>query len=139
MTALADNKMIEQLGPGSAIPSELYLKVDGGSHIYAGALVVVNASGYAEPATAAASKIAAGVALEEVDNSAGSDGDKSVKVRRGVFKFANKGADAVDQAMLLSSCYIEDDATVRKTSASTSAAGKVISVESDGVFVQVGG
>lgn len=105
--------------------------------IYAGALVAANASGYAVPGSTATTLTALGRAEESVAN-AGSAGDKSVLVRRGkAFKFANDGGDAVVQADLGKSCYITDDQTVSHTATGKSVAGKVVKLDSDGVWVWI--
>ena len=106
--------------------------------IFAGSLVAANATGYATPGAVAATLTYLGRAEETVDNT-GADGALSVLVRRGkAFKFANSAADAVTQASMGKVCYIEDDQTVSATSdtLARSAAGKVIGVETDGVWVQ---
>lgn len=107
--------------------------------IFAGSLVAANATGYATPGAVAATLTYLGRAEETVDNTAGADGAVSVLVRRGkAFKFANSTADAVTQASLGKVCYIEDDQTVSATSdtGARSAAGKVVGVDTDGVWVQ---
>jgi len=135
MTALASEK--ERIPMWPETRDAVYL-VAASQKIWAGALVVLNASGYAENATAAASKTAIGVARETVDNSSGSAGAKEVKVVKGIFKFSNKAGDLLALANTEGTAYIEDNDTVRATSTSTSAAGKVERVDSDGVFVRVG-
>lgn len=107
--------------------------------IFAGSQVAANATGYATPGAVDATLTYLGRAEETVDNSAGADGAVSVLVRRGkAFKFANSATDPVTQASLGKVCYIEDDQTVSATSGTgaRSASGKVIGVESDGVWVQ---
>ena len=107
--------------------------------IYAGALVALNASGYATPGAVAATLTYLGRAEEQVDNTGGADGAKTVNVRRKkAFKFKNYGSDAVVQADLGKTCYIVDDETVAKTdgTATRSAAGKVVGLDSDGVWVE---
>lgn len=105
--------------------------------IYAGSLVAANASGYAVPGSTATTLTALGRAEETVAN-AGSAGDKSVLVRRGkAFQFANDGSDAVVQADLGKSCYITDDQTVSHTSTGKSVAGKVMGLDSAGVWVWI--
>lgn len=105
--------------------------------IFAGSLVAANASGYAVPGSTATTLTALGRAEESVVN-AGSAGDKSVLVRRlKAFKFANDGSDAVVQADLGKTCYITDDQTVSHTSTGKSAAGKVVKLDSDGVWVWI--
>jgi len=67
--------------------------------IYKGALIAVNASGYAIPiAHGTASLKFVGVANETIDNSAGSAGDKSINLTKSgsfVFKAASGFAPAV--------------------------------------------
>ncbi len=106
--------------------------------IYAGALVAANASGYLVPGSTAVTLTFLGRAEENVDNTGGADGAVSCLVRRGkAFKWKNSGSDAVTRAELGKTCYIVDDETVAKTDGSStrSAAGTVIGVESDGVWV----
>lgn len=115
----------------------VYVPVAASVKIYAGAKVVANASGYAAPATAAASLTYLGRAEEMADNSTGANGAISVLVRRKkAFKWANKAGDLVTVALIGKSCYIEDDQTVRATASGTSASGKVLAIESDGVWVE---
>lgn len=107
--------------------------------IYAGALTVANATGYAAPGSTATTLTYLGRAEEAVDNTGGADGAKTVQVRRKkAFKFKNSGADAVTQAELGKACYIVDDETVAKTNGTgtRSAAGIVVGVEAGGVWVQ---
>lgn len=107
--------------------------------IYAGALVALNASGYATPGAVATNLTYLGRAEEQVDNTGGADGAKTVNVRRKkAFKWKNHGADAIVQADLGKTCYIVDDETVAKTdgTATRSAAGKVVGLDSDGVWVE---
>jgi hypothetical protein len=108
--------------------------------IFAGAIVAANATGYATKGATATTLTYLGCAEEFVDNTGGADAAKSIRIRRGkAFKFKNSGTDAVTQAELGKTCYIVDDETVSKTNAggnTQSAAGKVVGVESDGVWVQ---
>ena len=92
-------------------------------------------------AFAATTLIAFGRAEETVDNAAGAAGDLNVKVRTGVFKWANSSAgDLIANTEIGDTAYIVDDQTVAKTNggATRSRAGKVVFVESDGVWVQMG-
>ncbi|GAB2182669.1 hypothetical protein DLREEDagrD3_28920 [Denitratisoma sp. agr-D3] len=107
--------------------------------IHAGAQVAANATGYAAPGSVSTTLTYLGCAEEAVDNTGGADGAKSVRIRRGkAFKFKNHGADPVTQASLGKVCYIVDDETVAASNGTNtrSASGKVIGVESDGVWVQ---
>jgi hypothetical protein len=105
-----------------------------------GGIAVLNA-GYAAPGTAALNLVAIGRFEETVDNSAGSNGDLVAQVKRGVFKFGNSSAgDLIAQADVGADCYIVDDQTVAKTNGTStrSRAGKIVAVDSDGVWVQLG-
>ena len=102
-----------------------------------GGIAVLNA-GYAAPGTTALNLVAIGRFEETVDNTAGSNGDVSVQVKRGTFKFGNSSAgDLIAQADVGADCYIVDDQTVAKTNGSNtrSVAGKVFDVDADGVWV----
>lgn len=124
----------------SAVPPLWKLPVKAATKIWAGSLVVIDA-GYAAPGRTATGLIAAGIAQETVDNSAGAAGDKVIAVRRGVFKLGNSASgDLIAQADVGKAYYIVDDQTVAKTDATgaRSLGGMVYQVESDGVFVEVG-
>lgn len=83
-----------------------------------GALVSVNAAGYATNATDAANDVFVGIADETVDNSAGSAGDKSIKVRRtGVYTVAFGGTATIADVNTL--VYVSDNATVNLAAALT--------------------
>lgn len=119
---------------------QISVPVAAAKKIYAGSLVAANATGYATPGAIATTLTYLGRADEAADNSLGADGAISVLVRRRkAFKFANSAGDAVTQASLGKVCYIEDDQTVSATNAggnTQSAAGIVIGVDADGVWVQ---
>lgn len=107
---------------------------------YQGGLAVLNA-GYAAPGTTATGLIAIGRFEEDADNSSGAAGAIKVRVKEGVFCFNNSSAgDAIAQADVGADCYIVDDNTVAKTngSSSRSRAGKVVAVDSFGVWVKLG-
>lgn len=114
----------------------LVLPLAAATTIYAGSLVAVNASGLAVPGSTATGLTAAGRAEEYKVNS-GADGSETIKVRRGIFKFQNSGADAV--TLPLSTCYIVDDQTVAATNGTNtrSAAGKVLAIDADGIWVEI--
>ena len=118
------------------------LPMPAGEVIFAGALVVLNAAGYAAPGTAAAGLRAMGRCEQTVDNSEGADGEASVLVRReGTFLWGNaSGADQVTLQDLNRNCYILDDQTVARDSdgGARSPAGIVAGVEEGGVWVELG-
>ncbi len=88
---------------------EVDYPVAAGAKIYAGSLVCVNADGFAVPAADTSGYVFVRVALEQVDNSAGANGAKSIRVRReGVFEF---DAASITQAMVGDPMYVVDDHT----------------------------
>ena len=92
---------------------ELEHKVAASTKIYAGSLVALNESGYAVPAADTASLRFVGVAREQVDNSLGANGDKSVAVRKtGLHRFAASGMAITD---IGKPAFIFDDQTVAKS------------------------
>jgi hypothetical protein len=109
--------------------------------IYQGALVALNATGYASKGVTATTLKQYGRAEETVDNSAGAAGAKDISVRPGIFRWANSAAaDLITIADIENDCFIVDDQTVAKTNgtATRSRAGKVVGVDAAGVLVQMG-
>lgn len=108
--------------------------------IYAGGLVQLNAAGNAVPGSATAANITRGVAVEQVDNTAGAAGDKRIETRRGVFCFKNSAsADLIARAEIGDNCYVVDDETVAKTNNSNArpVAGVIEDVDAQGVWVRI--
>lgn len=134
MTALtADRNTAELIGEIDEYP------VLAETVIYAGSIVVLDSSGWAKPAATATGLICAGRAEHRVDNSAGANGDRTVRVRRGVFRYANSAdADEITKAEIGDTCYLVDDQTVAKTATGRSPAGLVVSVDANGVGVFMG-
>lgn len=109
--------------------------------IYLGALVCTNAAGNAVPGSTSTTLKARGIAQEQVDNLAGSAGDKTVPTRTGIFPFKNSASgDLITRADIGNDCYIVDDETVAKTSGSStrSIAGKIKDIDASGVWVAIG-
>lgn len=108
--------------------------------IYTGALIALDASGNAVPASAIAAQRTRGVAQRRADNSAGVAGATRVEGMRGVFRLDNSaGADEILRADIGNDCYVADDETVAKTSATATrpVAGVIRDVDADGVWVEV--
>lgn len=108
--------------------------------IFTGALVCLNAAGFAVPGATATGLVARGVCEEQVANP-GSAGDEVVNTRAGCFNFRNSAdADEITRAHIGDVAYIVDDETVAATdgTASRSAAGRIADVNDDGVWVEVG-
>lgn len=107
--------------------------------IYAGALVAINANGFATPGATATTLKGFGRAEEQVDNSDGADGDVTVKVGREIYRFDNSaGGDEITLSDVGSDCYIVDDETVALTdgTGARSVAGKIHDVDALGVWVK---
>lgn len=106
------------------------LTVKTGATIYAGALVAVDSTGYAVPASDAAGLKVVGRAEHQA--AAG----QPVMVKRGVFLYNNKTGDKVTAAHIGGYCYVADDETVQATANSNAIiAGVVRGVTTDGVYV----
>lgn len=111
--------------------------VAAGAVIYFGALIVLNASGYAEPATTATGKKGLGRADAAVSNAGGANGAVTVPVRRGCFRYGNDGN--VTRAHIGGSAYAVDDQTVAPTDGTStrSAVGTIRDVDALGVWVEI--
>lgn len=112
--------------------------VNAGATIYAGTLVaLLLTGGNAVPGGTALSGNAVGVAETTVVG----DGIEVVQAHRGCFQFANSAAaDLIARSDIGANAYIADDQTVAKTdnSGARKVAGKIIDVDTIGVWVQVG-
>lgn len=131
MTALTKERNTKQRdGDLIAIPAVTNKK------FYAGAIACINASGWATPGATATTLKAVGRVEETLDTTGISSGASSVLVRRGVFKFENDG-DIV-RADTFGTAYIVDDQTVAGDdgTGTRSAAGKIIAVDDDGIWVE---
>ncbi len=116
----------------------LSLPVAAATHLYAGALIAQDANGRAVAAEDEAALRVVGRAEEEINNSAGAAGDLNIQVRRGIFLYTNSAGDPVTQAYLNQVCYVEDDTIVAIDSTNKIVAGRVIAVDTEGVWVEVG-
>ena len=108
---------------------------------FAGGIAVLDAAGNCRPGHVAATLTAVGRFAEHADNSAGAAAAKSVIVEPGIFRWQNSSAgDLITKADIGALCYIVDDQTVAKTDATAarSAAGRVVDVDAQGVWVKIG-
>lgn len=95
--------------------------------IFLGGLVAVDASGWARPAADAAGLIVRGVAQDQVDNSAGVNGAKTIRSRLGVYQFESTGLTIADIGKPM---FVSDDQTVVKTAtANNIVAGILVGIE----------
>lgn len=134
MTALAqDRSTPERTGDFLVLPAAAAKK------FFAGAYAAIDANGRLTPGAAATTLKPGGRVEAFVDNSAGAAGDKTVKIRRGVFRWGNSASgDAITAADITSNCYIVDDQTVAKTdgTGTRSVAGVIFDVDALGVWVK---
>ncbi len=103
----------------------------GVEEIFEGALVAINAAGYAVNGGDDANAVIVGIADESVDNSAGSNGSLSIKVRRtGVFTF--NAAWSAAQADVNTLVYASDNQSVDLVGTTTNdvLVGRVVEVVS---------
>lgn len=137
MAKLTDVRDTPEIANGAKV---IAVPVKGGTTIYQGALVALDASGYAIPGKKAESLTAVGRAEETVTNT-GADGELVIRVARGVFVFDNTAtaANKITAAHVLKPCYMEDDHTVTALATNASVAGTVIRVDDEGVAVECGG
>lgn len=114
------------------------LEVAASTLIYAGALVAVNASGYAVPGSTATTLRGIGRAEARADNSDGAAGAIRVRVGAGIYRFGNSAStDLIARDDIGKTCYIVDDQTVALTdgTGTRSIAGKIYDVDAQGVWV----
>jgi hypothetical protein len=114
--------------------------VKAATKVFQGGMVQIDATGHAVPASATIANVTIGRADETADNSAGANAAINVKVRRGVFKFANSAAgDLIARTEIGKDCYVVDDQTVAKTNngGARPVAGKVFGVDAQGVWVEI--
>jgi hypothetical protein len=146
MTALTAPRLVPSKNAGCGPTRSLPMAA---TKIFSGALVMINSSGYATKAAAASGNnalVVAGIAEETVDNSGGSAGDLSIRVRAcddcEAYGFTNDGSAAVDITHVGGIAYVIDDNTVGNAQTSTNRplAGYIHSVDDDGlVYVSVPG
>ncbi|GEO82277.1 hypothetical protein [Pararhodospirillum oryzae] len=108
--------------------------IKAGAVIFAGALVMLDADGWAVPASEATTLTPAGRAARSATGGA-TDGAATVVVERGVFRWANAGD--ITRAHLGDPAHAVDDQTVAATATGRSACGVIRDIDSLGVWVEV--
>lgn len=124
----------QSLGGQRSIPLAANAKV------FAGGMVQVAASTFGVAAAAVAANTTVGRAEATVDNAGGANGEKSVKVKVGIFRFANSAAaDLVTRARIGKPVYVVDDQTVAATdnAGARPVAGNCFDVDAQGVWVEI--
>ncbi len=105
-----------------------------GVTVFLGALVCLNAAGFAIPGVVGVGLVALGRAEETIVG----DGVRTVRTRRGTLRFANSAAgDAITRAEIGDQAFMVDDQTVAKTNGggTRSLAGTIRDVDAQGVWV----
>ena len=137
-----------QLGnPTSVLLDTLDAPLKAGAKVFVGGLIASDSSGYYVDPTATTGLIVAGRVEpqqnypQSYDNTAGSNGTITAKVRQGVFRFDNgTSGDLIAVANRWALCYLIDDHTVGLTDGEAtprSVAGIIVDVDSSGVYVFV--
>ena len=138
MTALAASRLVKEL----ATATTRRFPVAASAAIYEGAQVALSGAGgaaVAVPASANAALRIVGVAMADGNNLNGAAGAVNVDVKLGVFLMNHDAGDPLAIGDTGAPCYVTDDNTVAKTSASNSKpqAGVVWSIDaSGGVWVR---
>jgi hypothetical protein len=131
MTALtAPRSTAERLGNILELPMAVGTAFQGG-------LACLDASGFVTKGITSTTLTALGRFEEQATNS-GAAGSRNIRVRTGIFRFANSTAgDLIVNADIGKDCFIVDDDQVAKTNggATRSRAGKIMGVDSLGVWV----
>ena len=140
MAFATQNVDTPELSVMSQVMDRRFVPCKGAVNVFAGTIVVLDANGFGTKASVATGLIVMGIAQKQVDNSTGADGDKNLIYKPSTVRLSNLASDPIVQSDLGKVCYIADDQTVAKTSGTgtRSVAGRVLAVDSVGVFVAVG-
>lgn len=141
MTATTTNRSTDEKGDSPIARTFPALPV-AAVHIRQGVMVAINLSGYLVEASADPTLRVLGRSEEEVDNSGGSAGDLTCRVKRGIFGWTNSGTTlAIADAHVGRIAYAVDNQTValRNPTGEYPVAGRVYDVDADGqVFIEHG-
>ncbi|PZU43881.1 MAG: hypothetical protein DI568_16705 [Sphingomonas sp.] len=108
--------------------------------IFAGAMVFLNAAGFAVKGSTALGLKPRGIAVKQAVNGAVA-GDERVRSQPGEVRVANSSAaDAITRADIGASAFCVDDQTVAKTNGGNtrSVAGEIVNVDDVGVWIKFG-
>ena len=133
--ALTEARRLEIRGTGY----DLVLDMTASTTIYAGALVCINAAGFAVPAAAAANNVAVGIAIQT--KKTGSGGSDKIVVRAGVIAklgHTSVNANKIARADVGNAAYVVDDESVGDAGGAVDIiAGMVVGFDDDGVWVDL--
>ena len=134
MAALTADKRRVVQGKGHRFP----VPVAASTTLYEGAIVCADTSGYGAVGADTASFAALGICTKKVDNSSGSNGDKTAIVERG--QLEKIATSVLVQADVGKNAVIADDQTVTDGAAATNDVelGVIERIESGYAWVRVG-
>lgn len=144
MASLTASRSVSRKGAEmTAVPPVITLLMKAAAKVFKGGLVATDNTGFVISGSAigATGLKVWGIATKDVDNTSGANGALSVDVVRGIYPFANLGADPLVQADVGATCFVDDDQTVRKTSntSTRSNAGVFLGFDENSLpLVQVG-
>ena len=129
MTALATERDTVRL-INSGYDGFTSLPVKAGVKIFQGSMVGLDGNGDAEPADVGSTRTV-GRARQTVDNTGGADGDLTVEIDFGIFRYANDGSNAValpaaGDAWVPGGAHILDDQTLDDGTGGGSSLGLVV-------------
>lgn len=104
---------------------------------YQGGMAGIDSNGWAGP-LAPGSARSVGYFTEEIDNSTGANGDKTVEVESAIRPMDNDGTNPVAKQHIGGPCYVVDDHTVGSSATSTIVAGTVWDIDAAGkIWVKI--
>lgn len=129
MTALATERDTVRI-INSGYDGFTKLPVKAGVKIFQGSIVGLDGNGDAEPADVGSTR-AVGRARETVDNTAGADGDLTIEIEFGIFRYVNSGSNSValpaaGDAWVPGGAHILDDQTFDNGTGTGSSLGVVV-------------
>lgn len=107
----------------------LALIIAAATTVFLGTLVARDAAGKAVPASDTAGLRVMGRAEQ------GGTAGETIQVKRGIFRYNNSATNALTAASVGKLCVVEDDNTVASTSTNKIVAGRVVEVDTAGVWV----
>lgn len=134
MTQLAaDNETIK--GPLAGLGPVANFAILASEIMYRGGLVAIDYAGEVQMASDTLGLRVIGISPKQIDNTA--DGKELAPPLTGAYRLNNSATYPLTRASINQPCYVEDDNTVAGFSTNLVAAGIVVDVDADGVWVDV--
>ena len=132
MTALTENTNTPYKGYGVLTP---YV-VKSGETVYQGGIGMIEAGQIKAASSGGSQTKDADIMVGLIEEDVTGDGTKTALVRSGIIaRFAN--GDSIGAADVGKAAYVMDDGTVMKGTTKASKLGKIVQVDSDGVWVAI--